>query len=212
MRKITLVLIGAFVFGILVVSLSVSPVYAAKEALWEETFDSMEEGEETGMSSLSKEVDMEVQAKIANGGKGKALKVTAKEGQDYASNYNLFGLTKDMTFPNENAILTFSYYASGIASLGIMTNDRTIPENCDGPITSLVQNKWTKVVLRISKFKVKSPKGTIKEGDEFRYIYFIAGVNSAKPLPEQFFVVDDIKLTIGQDDAKGGDAKEEKKK
>ena len=210
MKKLNIVLAGAFVVGLVVVS-SVAPAHAAKEALWEENFDSMEEGEETGFGPLgSKESNFEVQDKIANGGKGKALKISPKEGVDYSTNYNLFGAVKDMTYPNENAIITFSYFASGIAGLGVMTNDRTIPENCDGPVTGLVQNKWTKVVLRVSKFKVKSPKGTIKAGDEFRYVSFLCSVNTAKPLTEQFVVLDDIKLTIGEDEK--GAAPAEKKK
>ena len=208
MKKLNVVLAGAFAAGLVVMS-SVTPAHAAKEALWEENFDSMEEGEETGMSGMGCEVDMEVQGKEANGGKGKALKISAKEGA-VMNTWKMFGITKDMTYPNENAILSFSYFASGIKGLSVMTNDRTIPENCDASVTGLVQNKWTKVVLRISKFKVKSPKGSIKAGDEFRYIYIYSNVEDGKPFKDQFFILDDIKLTIGEDEK--GAAPAEKKK
>jgi|GEM_PF-7035417 len=211
MKKTVLAVAGVFVLGILFTAISVKPVYAAKEALWEENFDAMEDGEETGLSPFNADVAMEVQSKIINGEKGKALKITPKEGVDYGT-WKMFGITKDMTFPNENASLSFSYYASGIASLNVMTNDRTIPENCDMAVSGLVQNKWTKVVLRISKFKVKSPKGKIKGGDEFRYIYITSNVDPSKPLNEQFFVLDDIKLSIGEDDKKDEGKKEDVKK
>jgi len=185
--------------------------YAAKEALWEEDFDKMEDGEETGLSPMS-DLNIEVQGKIVSGDKGKALKISGKEGVDYSKKYNIIGIDKDLTFPNENAMLSFSYYASGIKGLGVMTNDRTIPENCDGAITGLVQNKWTKVALRVSKFKVKSAKGKIKDGDEFRHIWFMGSLDASKPANEQFYVLDDIKLTIGEDDAKDdkGEKKDEK--
>jgi len=208
MKKLGLILAGAFVVGTLLVSVSVSPVYAAKEALWEEAFDSMEEGEETGLIFAGAlDVDMQVQAKVVNGAKGKALKVSPKEGLDYSTNYNMFGVKKDMSYPNENAVISFSYFASGISGLNVMTNNRVIPENCEAKITGLIQGKWTKVVLRVSKFKVKSPKGTIKTGDEFRYISIFANINSAAPLKDQYFVLDDIKLTIGEDEAKGDEKK-----
>jgi hypothetical protein len=195
-------------FGVLILNLIflfnfVKNVYAAKEVLWEEDFNKLEEGEETGFTLLGgREVNIEVQSKIANGGKGKALKISPKEGVDYASNYNLFGVSKDITFPNEDAVLTFYYYAKGVSGIGVMSWDQVVNENCDGVISQMAFEKWTKVVLRYDKFKVKGGKGTVKKGDGFRHIHFLFSLNPSVPLKDQFVVLDDIKLTIGTEEEK----------
>lgn len=118
MRKIFLAAGIIIIFVLIISTCFTAQVYAKKEVLWEEDYDNMEEGEETGFTFVGeKEVSLEVQSEIANGGKGKALKISPKEGVVYENNYNLFGVSKDISYPNEDAVITFYYYAKGIGEL-----------------------------------------------------------------------------------------------
>ncbi|MFH1825388.1 MAG: hypothetical protein ABH873_09250 [Candidatus Firestonebacteria bacterium] len=186
-----------------------SKVYGEKEVLWGENYDKFEEGEDTGLIQMSGGANVEIQGKIANGGKGKALKLSPIEDVDYSAKYDIFGVTKDMTFLNESATLSFYYYAKGASGLGVMCLNRTVKENCELWLSKLVQEKWTKAVIRISNLKVKGGAGKIKEGDEFRYLHLMPTVGSG-PLKDQFIVLDDISFTIGSGDS--DEKKEEKKK
>lgn len=165
--------------------------------IYEENFDDLEEGEESGFTYLDdayrKTTTISVQSKITRG--KKALRVDPGEGEYL---HNLFGVQRVAEFENDNAKITFYYYQQGLSSLMVTIWNATIRENCDFEIP-LEEGKWTKVVMRVSKFIVKtSKKGSINKGDKIAELKFYGFVTPGKPRAEQFFIIDDVKITGGK--------------
>jgi hypothetical protein len=198
MKKLLSILIGIFFV------VSISNVYGEKatkedsdrEVIYEENFDDLEEGEEIGWNPHTGVKAMTVQKEIAQG--KKALKVEPKEGK---LEWNLFGIVKDISIINDEAKISFSYYQKGLSGMALMAKDVVVDENCDFNLPNLVEGKWTKVIASFSKFIPKGPAmggkgGKVSKGDEFRNIYIFGVVDPNKPSKDQFFVIDDIKITV----------------
>jgi len=168
------------------------------EIIFEEKFDDFSDDEETGFTmNENRPVDISIESKIVQG--KKAMRVQAREGVDYSKSYNILGVSKELSYTNDNAKFSFSYYAGpGIGGLEIMTKNETVNDNYGGSIAGLIKGKWAKATLRVKTFKPKDPKSpsSPKPGDAFKHMHIFGYVASGSDVKDQWLIIDDIKLVV----------------
>ena len=120
---------------------------------------------------------------------------------------NIIALRRDMFIPNEETLLTFSYYLKGVKSLEVLSRDKSIRENCSFTLDKPVYGKWSKVTVKFSELKPKNPEWKVRDGDEFANIRFRAEFEPKAKFEDIFIILDDIKLTIGEEEKSGGGKK-----
>ena len=168
------------------------------EVVYEENFNDFSDDEETGFTVDSVYgVDISIENKIAQG--KKAMKVTARDGVDYSKKYNMMRVSKEISFTNDNAKLSFSYYVGpGVKGIEIGSKNNTVGDNYGAWAGNAMQGKWNKTTIRFKNFKPKDPKSPAspKPGDAFKHLHITGSIAPGSDLKDQWYIIDDIKLTV----------------